>query len=463
MADRSYIQVGRAAQANSGRSQIRIATIAIVASLIVATLVVVNHRPARPQRVHPLRVASAPPDEADEGPPDTMPPVFVPPDGYKRAAEFMGSPKSPAPTTSTTQAPPRPRPHQVCPSSWAQSGFDAAQTHDNAEECTLTAAAVGAQRPTPRWRSSLPGPLVGSPAVARGRVVVASADQTVTAFDAANGRVLWKAPVAHVRTGPSVDGGRVLVGGADGTLSALDESSGRALWATAMLPNNDGIISITVSNGRVYVAGGEGLAAADEAGGRLAWQTVTHNVVLDPPAVVGSTVVAGGRWGAVAYGPDLFAFDADTGAELWSKSVNLMAITPVGWGTKVVYGAYGDGISVADPRTGAVERTISTGGSDGGLALAGTKLIMAGGGLTAIDLATGRQLWTTYATPATSVPTIAGDVAWVSPNNGIAVDLSTGREIAWFPEWGSNPAVAGGSLYVPERLTDTWSLAAYGY
>ena len=397
-----------------------------------------------------------------------MAPVFVPPDTYKVAAKAMAGVKPPAPTSSTTSMPPRPRPHKVCPSSWTQDGFDAAQTHDNPAECTLTAANLTASPPQIRWSTPIPAALLGTPAVADGRVIVSGTDRAITAYSAANGRALWRTPTAAGSiTGVAVDGGRVYVGGYDGVLYALDASTGRQLWATSMVPvgpNNAGIRAVVISNGRVYATGGNELAAAEGATGHLLWQTAIENMTFSPPVVIGSIVVAGGaKAPGVNYGSDLFGLDANTGAKLWSQSIDVAAFSPVAWGSNVVYGTYQDGAVIADPHSGVVERTVSTGVSGGSLALVGNRLIASSGSQACVDLVTGRQLWNTGEL-AQGGPSIAGDVEWGHYTDGWAVDLATGRTIGRFPGWaGGAPAIAGGSLYVGAHAGNNWSLVAYGY
>lgn len=89
--------------------------------------------------------------------------------------------------------------------------------------------------------------VVGTPALARGRLVVPTMLGTVVAADAASGAEAWRyeGKAANLRmihylgsghatfaASPVVTGAVAWVGGADGTLAGLDLETGRAMWST---------------------------------------------------------------------------------------------------------------------------------------------------------------------------------------------------------------------------------------
>jgi outer membrane protein assembly factor BamB len=83
------------------------------------------------------------------------------------------------------------------------------------------------------WKVSLGTPISTSPTVAEGRVIVGTAEGSVTALSAANGGVLWTARVegGAVLACPIVAEGLVFVGNGQGRVSALDLTSGAMRWS----------------------------------------------------------------------------------------------------------------------------------------------------------------------------------------------------------------------------------------
>lgn len=86
-----------------------------------------------------------------------------------------------------------------------------------------------------RWRARLSAPVFSAPLVAGGRVFVLTADRSVAAFDAANGRRLWirqrpgEALVLH-QAGVLLAIGDTLVVGLSGRLAGLDPDDGSPRW-----------------------------------------------------------------------------------------------------------------------------------------------------------------------------------------------------------------------------------------
>jgi outer membrane protein assembly factor BamB len=69
------------------------------------------------------------------------------------------------------------------------------------------------------WSATTVGQIFSSPAVANGVVYVGSNDDKLNAFNAANGALIWSAPTgAAVSSSPAVANGIVYVGGGDDKL-----------------------------------------------------------------------------------------------------------------------------------------------------------------------------------------------------------------------------------------------------
>jgi len=95
----------------------------------------------------------------------------------------------------------------------------------------LVALAAG----KPLWRERLPAVSYTAPFVAGGRVFVLTADRSVSAFDARNGRRLWTQqrpgePLVLRHGGVMLAVGDTLVVGLSGRLAGLDPLTGRVRW-----------------------------------------------------------------------------------------------------------------------------------------------------------------------------------------------------------------------------------------
>lgn len=90
-------------------------------------------------------------------------------------------------------------------------------------------AATGAQH----WRYTSPTQAtVYTPAVVKGRAYIAGEDHTVTALDAADGRLIWTTPTEQLNEAvAAVADGQVFVAGQGGAMNALDSSTGAIRWS----------------------------------------------------------------------------------------------------------------------------------------------------------------------------------------------------------------------------------------
>ncbi len=89
------------------------------------------------------------------------------------------------------------------------------------------------------WRKPLPAQAYTAPLVAGNRVFVLAADRSVSAFDAATGRSLWRQqrpgePLVLRQGGVLVAFGNTLVAGLSGRLVGFDPDNGRVLWEAPM-------------------------------------------------------------------------------------------------------------------------------------------------------------------------------------------------------------------------------------
>lgn len=189
-------------------------------------------------------------------------------------------------------------------------------------------------------------------------------------------REAWRRPIGSAFSELTIGGGRGYTGIADGALDhtiAIDLASGKELWRTPLGPtykghdgSRDGPVSTPAwHDGRVYMISALGvLQALDAASGKLLWQ---HDLAKDfgapqpfygfgtSPLAVGDRIVvqAGGEKSG------LLAFDAKSGAPLWSVSHS----TTSGYSTPVLTTIHGveqivvlanDKLFAARPQDGAL-------------------------------------------------------------------------------------------------------------
>jgi outer membrane protein assembly factor BamB len=93
-------------------------------------------------------------------------------------------------------------------------------------------AAVQAYRPdgTALWQQSLPAAVTVAPVVDQSRVVVALADQSLAALDAATGAIAWRAPMDVEPVSLAATADRVYAATVNGLLCAFKYSSTRDDW-----------------------------------------------------------------------------------------------------------------------------------------------------------------------------------------------------------------------------------------
>ena len=153
------------------------------------------------------------------------------------------------------------------------------------------------------WNAKLGGGsellrLALSPAGNEERVYAASRDGTVSAFDAASGKRLWRTELeVPLSAGPGFGANRVVVAGSSGHLVCLAADDGREIWRVniageSLAPprvSNDSVVAYTI-DGR--------LSVRSLFNGRERWTLEQALPPLTlrgsaPPVVVGSTVIAG--------------------------------------------------------------------------------------------------------------------------------------------------------------------------
>jgi outer membrane protein assembly factor BamB len=75
------------------------------------------------------------------------------------------------------------------------------------------------------------GPFLGSPAVAKGKVIIGSQDKNVYCFEQNTGKILWKfKSLRKIDGSPVIADDKVIVGSGDGRIYMLNLESGEKIW-----------------------------------------------------------------------------------------------------------------------------------------------------------------------------------------------------------------------------------------
>lgn len=299
--------------------------------------------------------------------------------------------------------------------------------------------------PAPAWDIALSGHVQGALATDGEMVVAGSSHGEVAAIavSGSRGRIRWRTTLGPIYRGATFDASArtVFVPSTDHGLYALRANNGRTKWrydAGAPVLSAP-LVSAVDGQELVLVTAGHTLHAIDAGSGQRRWSVDSHGFFAGRPACDGERVYIGSGDG------NAYAYDARTGAQLWSFSTTTRT-TPY---TRLIYGPWddvierlpGDGILVStvasayalDAATG-VQRWAVAGGFLFAPALAtghGVLMIDEWGKVRLADPATGTARWTADvgARVLNSGVVIDGERAWVLATTGLLVglDLATGQ------------------------------------
>ncbi len=284
-----------------------------------------------------------------------------------------------------------------------------------------------------------------TPVVADGRVYAGTEDGRMYIRDAETGdsagdqfplRFTSGQAEISVET-PTVADGTLYFGTGDGKVHAYDASNGAVQWTFELEGGSTEVADApAVADGTVYFATSglntQRIYAVNADAGSVEWQYTLGDTGSSPGGATQVTVNDGQAYvgaedldsNAPNRGEDVYAFDAETGDVVWTKSL--------------------DGEYVGSGKTG--------------VAAAGQGVFVAAqpGTVYALDADSGETVWeTSTAGEITVQPSIANQVLYVGDNSGqvYAFNTSTGEQ-----KWGvlasqggiaASPTPAGGALYVP--------------
>jgi outer membrane protein assembly factor BamB len=363
----------------------------------------------------------------------------------------------------------------------------------------FAAPAAWPDRPRKLWEANV-GSGHSSPVVSGGTAFVLSRtgeDEVVTAFDYQNGKQIWQQryraeyqvnPAADShgkgpKSTPAVDGGRVFTLGISGTLSAFDAATGKPLWRKtfarefdATSPDFGVAMSPLVDQGSVIVhVGGNkrgALMALDGATGTIKWQWKGEGPAYASPvfATFGSSrqVITQSR-------AHIVGLSAADGRLLWSvpftTSYDQNIVTPIVSGDLVFYSGLDQPLAALRVLEAGGKWVVERAWQAGDVPMYMSTAVMAGGnlfGLThrnkgqffAVDPRSGKVLWTTRGREGENAALIAaGDLLIATTTEGELViarrdparfDVIKRYTVAESPVW-AHPVPAGRGILVKDE------------
>jgi outer membrane protein assembly factor BamB len=308
------------------------------------------------------------------------------------------------------------------------------------------------------------------PAVADGRVYAADGKGRVVAVDAETGKTVWRTSTdAPIAGGPGVGEGLVLVGTSGGELLALDAHDGALAWR---VPVSSEVLSVPrVADGRVVVHTGDGrVFALNAADGKRRWVFDRTVPVLTLRGTSSPVLTQGLAVGGFASGR-LASLDARDGRLLWETAIAMpqgrselermvdISADPVVVGNVVYVVSFQGRLAALDLGTGRTlwSRDIS---SYAGLAADRRQVYVTDeqSHVWAFDARSGGSLWKQDKLHARGLtaPVLQGDAVVVGDSEGYLHWLS--REDGSFL---ARERVDGSGILVPPAVEDD-TLYAYG-
>lgn len=312
-----------------------------------------------------------------------------------------------------------------------------------------------AAEPTPdgfrpwRFRTGW-GNAVGPPVASDGAVYVCSDDGRCHALDARTGRRLWAfaAETSLRKAAPVVSGGLVCFADLDGTVYALGREDGSLRWRA----RGERRVELVASGGAVYGVDSSSMRGGAAPDTMFAWDAASGEQLWSRPVDRSDTLpaFADGRIyhnGLFGY---LTAFDAASGKELWTRHSGGRLAGAAGTpciADGFVYAGAGGTLCARDADGGETVWTRTVKGliQDAATAADGVVYFRARGGATfALDARTGQTRWQQDYRDGRGGLTVTGSTGLIvsgpAANHLYRIELPTGARI-WRRALG--PRVAG--------------------
>jgi len=321
-------------------------------------------------------------------------------------------------------------------------------------------------------------------------------EEVITAFEHQTGKQVWQQryrapyqvnPAAEShgkgpKSTPVVDGGRLFTLGISGTLSAFDAATGKPLWRKtfdrefdASSPDFGVAMSPLVDDGHVVVhAGGNksgALMALDGATGTVKWQWKGEGPAYASPVIAS---FGNSRQVVTESRAHLVGLSAATGAPLWSvpftTAYDQNIVTPIISGDLVLYSGIDQPLTALRIRESAGKWTAERAWHADPVPMYMSTAVLSGGsvfGLThrnkgqffALDPRSGKVLWTTRGREGENAALIAvGELLMATTTEGELViarrdatrfDLIKRYTIADSPVW-AHPVPAGRGVLIKD-------------
>ena len=264
----------------------------------------------------------------------------------------------------------------------------------------------------------------------------------IYALDRLTGRLLWRhSSVGEAMPTPAVSGDVLYFATGSGAVHALNRRTGQTIWTTH-LTGGDNMSSPAYYQGKIYLALAikPRLYCLDAKTGKVLWKNsipgaantgmgdvspAVSNGVVVMDAVTRPKIVKGKK----TLNPMIRAFDAHSGAALWTASMGRGPKPP----------AFKGGVPMISGQTVYVGSPVN-------------------GYYEARDLKTGKLLWKwNKISSARSAPTMDHNVLYIAGSRSVyALDPRTGKEIGRAQIGGRmgivSPTIVGGTVY----LSNTW-------
>ncbi len=164
-----------------------------------------------------------------------------------------------------------------------------------------------------RWRFDAGWTIASSASVIGETVVFGDASGKVRALRVADGSIAWEFETDDpIYSTPAVSGGRVVFGSTNGGIYALDAGTGSLVWKVQT--SGPVVASPSVSGGVVYIGSSDRVfRAIDLVSGRSVWSYDGIDGFVETKPLVAGDVVVFGAWDS-----RLYALDVKTGKLVWT-------------------------------------------------------------------------------------------------------------------------------------------------
>ncbi len=340
---------------------------------------------------------------------------------------------------------------------WSQAQFDGSGASYNYNEGTISAANVGSL--SQLWVQTGGG--FGPLAVEDDDVYLSN--QSSYAYDAFNGQtgaLLWSTSTGPSMAAPALSASNAFLLTETGYLFGVSRHTGALKWTARP---NGGFVPPLVVNGTVFVADQNDsiIVATDAASGSPLWSySLPQSTSPDGLAVVGGVVYV--PYVSTTQSGGIIELDAATGSNILAASVAKGLIgPPVVANSRIYISDFYGGIDAFDAATGApvwsapcascTQETIV-------LLSAANDIVYASqaDAIVARNGNDGTVLWTATTGGTVSTPSIANGIVYVTSNDGnvYAYDAKTGTQLLVYNaalQSPAQPVIADGKVFISDK------------